>query len=183
MSENSKTSPHVGGCTGDPANVLTQFGIDEGPASFGSCGASGPESAVSANRARFAAGRNKPNAPTRPQAREPRPEHPVARLDPKSARSASVVDSELVAPRNDLQLKPEPPVERGDEELHQCNAGCSHGSVIDESVPEQDRRPCFGAQVPVGGRRGAAGKSLKSNVFEFSGRTGLDHRILCCSGH
>ena len=71
----------------------------------------------------------KPIAPIGPQACEPRPEHPVTRVDPQSARSASLVDDELMTRRNNLQLKREPPAERGDEEMHQCNAESSHGSV------------------------------------------------------
>jgi len=31
---------------------------------------------------------------------------------------------------NNLQLKREPPAERGDEEVHQCNAECSNGRVV-----------------------------------------------------
>jgi len=72
----------------------------------------------------------KPGAPTQPQACEPGPEHPVAGFNPKSARSASLLDGELMAKRNNLQLKREPPAEHGDEEVHQCNAKCSHGSVV-----------------------------------------------------
>jgi hypothetical protein len=35
-----------------------------------------------------------------------------------------------MAQRNNLQLKRETPAERGDEEMHQCNAEYSHGSVV-----------------------------------------------------
>jgi hypothetical protein len=40
------------------------------------------------------------------------------------------VDGELMAQRNNLQLQREPPAERGDEEVHQCNAECSHVSAV-----------------------------------------------------
>ena len=71
----------------------------------------------------------KPIAPIGSQTREPEPEHPVAGFNPKSARSASLVDGELMAQRNNLQLKRKATAERGDDEVHQCNAECSHGSV------------------------------------------------------
>jgi hypothetical protein len=71
----------------------------------------------------------KPVAPIGPQTRETRSAHPIARLDPESARSASLVDGELMTQRNNLHLKRQPPAERGDEEVHQCKAECSHGRV------------------------------------------------------
>ncbi len=72
----------------------------------------------------------KPIAPTRPQACEPGPEYSVAGFNTKTARSASLVDGELMAQRNNLQLQREPPAERGAEEVHECNVECSHGSVV-----------------------------------------------------
>jgi hypothetical protein len=40
------------------------------------------------------------------------------------------VDGKLMAQCNNFELQREPPAERGDEEVHQCNAECSHGSVV-----------------------------------------------------
>jgi hypothetical protein len=40
------------------------------------------------------------------------------------------VDGELTAQSNKFQLKYEPPAERGDEEMRQCNAEYSHGGVL-----------------------------------------------------
>lgn len=41
-------------------------------------------------------------APFRPEASKPRPEYPVARLDPESPRSTSLIDRQLMAQRNNL---------------------------------------------------------------------------------
>jgi hypothetical protein len=47
-----------------------------------------------------------------------------------SPRSTSLVDGELMAQCNNLELQKEPPAERGDEEVHQCNAECPHGIFV-----------------------------------------------------
>jgi hypothetical protein len=65
-------------------------------------------------------------APSGPEARGPRLEHPVAGLDPKSARSASLVDGELMTQCNHLELQREPPAERGGKEVTQGRPKCSH---------------------------------------------------------
>ena len=114
-------------------NELAQFGIDAGAARLTTLTLAAPVVAEAPFLPLEHGSRpdeTKPSAPTRPQACEPGPEHPVAGFNPKSARSASVMDGELMAQRNNLQLKREPPAERGDEEMHQCNAECSHGSVV-----------------------------------------------------
>jgi hypothetical protein len=72
---------------------------------------------------------------------------------------ASLVDGELMAQRNNLQLKCESPAERGNEAIYQCNAEYSHGSVewVD-SVPR--------SQADV--RRASATERLRRSDGKFS---------------
>lgn len=45
-------------------------------------------------------------------------------------RYNSLVDGKMMAQRNNLPLKYEPPAERGDEEIRQCNAEFSQRAVL-----------------------------------------------------
>ena len=58
-------------------------------------------------------------APCRPEAREPRPKHTVARFDWQPPRPSSYVDGELVSKRNDFELKRAPAAERSGREVNE----------------------------------------------------------------